>query len=43
MSFINFARILLTALDGGRDATTGKVFCLSPSHCGKARSATSTR
>ncbi|MFC5705305.1 formate C-acetyltransferase/glycerol dehydratase family glycyl radical enzyme [Aeromonas eucrenophila] len=26
MSFINFARILLAALDGGRDATTGKVF-----------------
>lgn len=25
MSFINFARILLAALDGGRDATTGKV------------------
>ena len=26
MSFINFARILLAALDGGRDATTGQVF-----------------
>ena len=26
MSFINFARILLASLDGGRDATTGKVF-----------------
>lgn len=26
MSFINFARILLAALDGGRDATSGKVF-----------------
>ncbi|MGL5812502.1 MAG: formate C-acetyltransferase/glycerol dehydratase family glycyl radical enzyme [Aeromonas sp.] len=26
MSFINFARILLAALDGGRDTTTGKVF-----------------
>lgn len=26
MSFINFARILLATLDGGRDATTGKVF-----------------
>ncbi|WP_421174528.1 formate C-acetyltransferase/glycerol dehydratase family glycyl radical enzyme [Aeromonas enteropelogenes] len=26
MSFINFARILLAALDGGRDATTGKIF-----------------
>ncbi|MEH6454488.1 MAG: formate C-acetyltransferase/glycerol dehydratase family glycyl radical enzyme, partial [Psychromonas sp.] len=26
MSFINFARILLAALDGGRDATSGKTF-----------------
>ncbi|WP_028863664.1 formate C-acetyltransferase/glycerol dehydratase family glycyl radical enzyme [Psychromonas aquimarina] len=26
MSFINFARILLASLDGGRDATSGKVF-----------------
>ncbi|WP_260391643.1 formate C-acetyltransferase/glycerol dehydratase family glycyl radical enzyme, partial [Aeromonas enteropelogenes] len=30
MSFINFARILLAALDGGRDATTGKVFLPQP-------------
>ncbi|AHB70205.1 hypothetical protein P262_02589 [Cronobacter malonaticus] len=26
MSFINFARVMLAALEGGRDATTGKVF-----------------
>ncbi|WP_406549565.1 formate C-acetyltransferase/glycerol dehydratase family glycyl radical enzyme [Cronobacter malonaticus] len=26
MSFINFARVVLAALEGGRDATTGKVF-----------------
>ncbi|ARJ40955.1 glycyl radical enzyme [Pantoea alhagi] len=26
MSFINFARIMLAALEGGRDATSGKVF-----------------
>lgn len=26
MSFINFARIMLAALDGGRDATTGETF-----------------
>ncbi|WP_324688178.1 formate C-acetyltransferase/glycerol dehydratase family glycyl radical enzyme [Cronobacter malonaticus] len=26
MSFINFARMMLAALEGGRDATTGKVF-----------------
>ncbi len=30
MSFINFARILLASLDGGRDATTGKVFLPQP-------------
>lgn len=29
MSFINFARILLAALDGGRDATTGEIFLSS--------------
>ncbi|MCR1565739.1 formate C-acetyltransferase/glycerol dehydratase family glycyl radical enzyme [Mixta sp.] len=26
MSFINFARVMLAALEGGRDATSGKVF-----------------
>ncbi|NCI18393.1 formate C-acetyltransferase/glycerol dehydratase family glycyl radical enzyme [Cronobacter muytjensii] len=26
MSFINFARVMLAALEGGRDATTGKTF-----------------
>ncbi|ELY2644156.1 formate C-acetyltransferase/glycerol dehydratase family glycyl radical enzyme [Cronobacter sakazakii] len=26
MSFINFVRVMLAALEGGRDATTGKVF-----------------
>ncbi|PSH14700.1 formate C-acetyltransferase/glycerol dehydratase family glycyl radical enzyme [Yersinia pseudotuberculosis] len=26
MSFINFARVMLAAMEGGRDATTGKVF-----------------
>ncbi|NCI12139.1 formate C-acetyltransferase/glycerol dehydratase family glycyl radical enzyme [Cronobacter sakazakii] len=26
MSFINFARVMLAALEGGRDATTGKVY-----------------
>lgn len=26
MSFINFARVILAALEGGRDATSGKVF-----------------
>ncbi|EOI5728358.1 formate C-acetyltransferase/glycerol dehydratase family glycyl radical enzyme [Cronobacter malonaticus] len=26
MSFINFARVMLAALEGGRDATTGQVF-----------------
>ncbi|ALB62916.1 Pyruvate formate-lyase [Cronobacter condimenti 1330] len=26
MSFINFARVMLAALEGGRDATTGKIF-----------------
>ncbi len=28
MSFINFARVMLAALEGGRDATSGKVFLL---------------
>ncbi len=26
MSFINFARVMLAAMEGGRDATSGKVF-----------------
>lgn len=30
MSFINFARVMLAALDGGRDATSGKVFRAQP-------------
>ncbi|MGP3591104.1 formate C-acetyltransferase/glycerol dehydratase family glycyl radical enzyme [Vagococcus sp. WN89Y] len=30
MSFINVARVLLAALDGGRDATSGEVFLAQP-------------
>lgn len=36
MSFINFARVMLAALEGGRDATSGKVFLPQEKRCRQA-------
>lgn len=43
MSFINFARVMLAALEGGRDATSGKVFLPQEKRCQRVTSTTSMK
>lgn len=43
MSFINFARVMLAALEGGRDATSGKVFLPQEKRCRQVTSTTSMK